>query len=400
MTKTTTPQPEITVGIDIGDKHCQLCFLDAKGEVIEESRIRTVEVALRERFDGRLPMLVVIEAGTHSPWISRLLGELGHKVLVANPRKLRLISNSNTKNDRNDAETLARAGRFDPTLLAPIEHRTEASQKDLEAVHARDQVVRMRTGLINHVRGVLKSIGSALPSGETNKFHEVVRKNVPEPLLASIEPLISVIQQTTEAINRYDKMVDELVATEYKETTRLTQVNGVGNLTGLAFMLSLGDPHRFKKSRDVGPYLGMQPRQDSSGKSTPELSITKAGDGFLRRLLVGSANYILGPFGKDSDLRRWGLQKAEGGKNAKKRAVVGVARKLSVLVHHLWVSGEIYEPLRNTAQSPTGKEAEVSAPAVAPSPVQPAKRPAQKAVTTMVPMTKLTRQTTIEATPR
>jgi len=114
-------------------------------------------------------------------------------------------------------------------------------------------------------------------------------------------------------------------------------------------MLVLGDQERFKKSRDVGPYLGLTPRKDDSGEYQPELRITKAGDGFMRRLLVCSAHYILGPFGPDTDLRHHGEKIAQTGKQkAKKRAVIAVARKLAVLLHRLWITGEEYEPLRNT----------------------------------------------------
>jgi transposase len=128
----------------------------------------------------------------------------------------------------------------------------------------------------------------------------------------------------------------------------LTQVSGVGTLTAMAFVLTIEEPHRFRRSRDVGCYLGLRPKQQDSGERSPQLRITKAGDSYLRKILVSSAHYIIGPFGPDTDLRRWGLKLCErGGKNAKKRAVVAVARKLAVLLHRLWVTGEVYEPLRN-----------------------------------------------------
>jgi len=137
----------------------------------------------------------------------------------------------------------------------------------------------------------------------------------------------------------------------------MRQIGGVGALTSLVYVLTIGDPARFRKSREVGPYLGVVPRQEESGESAPQLRITKAGDEDLRCLLVGSAHYILGPFGKDSDLRRYGLALSErGGKNGKKRAVVAVARRLAVLLHRLWVSGEKYEPLRNARLKEEGEK--------------------------------------------
>ena len=126
----------------------------------------------------------------------------------------------------------------------------------------------------------------------------------------------------------------------------MRQVKGVGPITALAYVLTLENPELFAKSREVGPYLGLVPKQEDSGESQPQLGISKTGDTMVRKLLVGSAQYILGPFGPDTDLRRYGLRLCErGGKNAKKRAAVAVARKLAVLLHRLWVSGEVYEPL-------------------------------------------------------
>jgi len=150
-------------------------------------------------------------------------------------------------------------------------------------------------------------------------------------------------------IQDYDRRVEEL-AKKYGHTKLLRQVKGVGALTSLAYVLTLEKPERFPKSRDVGPYVGLVPKQEDSGESQPQLGISKAGDTMVRKLLVGSAHYILGPFGPDTDLRRYGLRLCErGGKNAKKRAAVAVARKLAVLLHRLWVSGEVYEPLGYSA---------------------------------------------------
>jgi transposase len=138
----------------------------------------------------------------------------------------------------------------------------------------------------------------------------------------------------------------------------LRQVEGVGPLTALTFVLTLEDPYRFEKSRSVGAYLGLVPASDKSGDRDPQRRISKEGDEMLRKLLVGSAHYILGPFGGDSDLRRHGEKIASrGAKNAKKRAAVAVARKLAVLLHRLWVTGEVYDPLYNAHRSQEREEA-------------------------------------------
>jgi transposase len=129
----------------------------------------------------------------------------------------------------------------------------------------------------------------------------------------------------------------------------LKQVKGVGTLIALTYVLTLEDPRRFRKSRDAGCYMGLQLGRRNSGQSQPQLHITKEEDSYLPMVLVQGAQHILGPFGEDVDLRRWGLQLAERGrKRGKRRAIIAVARKLAVLLHHLGISCKEYEPLHNT----------------------------------------------------
>jgi transposase len=339
----------ITAGLDLGDRYGQLCLIDAEsGEVIEEGRLPTNPKALQRRFSGSESMRVAIEAGTHSPWVSRLLKRCGHEVLVANARKLRLIYGEGRKNDRLDAENLARLARLDLRLLSPIEHRGEASQAHLAIVRSREALIEARAKLINHVRGTVKSFGARLPKCSSPTFHKKVAASIPTPLRPALEPLLETIASMTARIEEYDRQLESVADEIYPETKLLRQVHGVGTLTALAFVLTLEDPGRFQTSRAVGAYFGLVPGQDQSGERDPQKRISKQGNGQLRKLLVGSAQRILGPFGEDSDLRRHGLKIAQrGGKNAKKRAAVAVARKLSVLLHRLWVTGEAYEPLRN-----------------------------------------------------
>ncbi len=284
----------------------------------------TREKALRERFSGCSPMLIALETGTHSPWVSRVLRECGHEVLVANSRKLRLIYENPSKDDRVDALYLARLARVEPGLLSPVQHRGASAQKDLALLRSRDALVAARTQLINHVRGLVKSVGSRL----------------------GLLPVIEEIASLNDRIKALDRQIQVLAQEGYPQTKLLRQVSGVGPITSLAFVLTLEAPERFRKSRTVGPYLGLVPGRKQSGDSDPERRITKHGDRCLRRLLVNAAHYILGPFGEDCDLRRFGTKLASrGGKNAKKRAIIAVARKLAILLHHLWRSGEVYEPL-------------------------------------------------------
>ncbi len=345
-TTKAAPVLEITVGLDVGDRYSQLCLLDAAGEVVEDGRVQTTREALLRRFGNVARMRIVLETGTHSPWISRLLAVCGHEVLVANARRLRLIAASDSKSDRTDAEMLARLGRADPTLLAPVRHRGEAVQTDLALLRAREALVRVRTLLVNHVRGAVKSVGARLPSCSTHSFPRQVRGAIPEGVEPALGAVLDTIEQVSREIRAYDRRIEELCERSYPETALLRQVSGVGPGTALCYVLTLEDPARFPASRAVGAYLGLRPRRDASGASDPQLRITKAGDVMVRRLLVGSAQYILGPFGPDSNLRRWGLMlAARGGRSAKKRAGVAVARKLAVLLHRLWTTGEVYEPL-------------------------------------------------------
>jgi transposase len=344
MTEITMP----TLGLDLGDRFSHFCeFLPDSSKPTDRGRVRTTPEAILKFFEKRPLSLVVMEVGAHSPWLSRLVGSLGHEVVVANPRKLELIYRDAHKCDDLDCEYLARLARVDPELLSPIKHRQEETQKRLAVLKARDALVRSRANLAITARSLAKSLGVRLPKCSTKSFANQVRRDLPEELEPALGGLVDTVGELSRQINEYDREIKRLCRDVYPETALLMQVTGVGELTALAFVLTLEDPLRFLKSRSVGAYLGLSTRRDQSGKVDKELGITKEGDPFLRRLLVQSAHYILGRFGPDSDLRRWGLGlAARGGRAAKKRAVIAVARKLAVLLHVLWKTGEEYEPLR------------------------------------------------------
>jgi transposase len=340
---------QLTIGCDLGDRWTQICVVAGGGESIEEARVRTTPAGFRRYFSVRPTGRAVIEVGTHSSWVADLLAELGHDVVVANPRVVRLIYANRNKHDRLDAEALARLGRIDPNLLSPVRHRGRQFRADLALIRARDELVQARCKLVNHVRGVVKSAGGRLAGCETATFHRKAQETIPPSLRAALNPILVVLEQLTEQIRHHERLIADRAERAYPETSRLTQVHGVGSLTALAFVLTLGDADRFEKSRTVGAFLGLARRQRQSGESDPALGITKHGDRYLRRLLVGCAHRILGPFGEDSDLRRWGLEIAKrGGRGGKRRAVVAVARKLSVILHRLWISGEEYVPIGYT----------------------------------------------------
>jgi transposase len=334
------------VGLDLGDRLSSYCFLDESGRVMLDGAVPTAAEEVRSQFGGLPRCRIALEVGTHSPWIASLLEACGHAVVVANPRKMESIRKNRRKNDRNDARTLARLVRSDVELLHPIRHRGVEARQDLVLLKARDLLVSSRTRMVNAVRGMVKSVGGRLPGCSAESFHKTDPAAIPEGVRGMLLPVLKQLELLTSQIKEYDRQVEGL-GKKYRETEQLRQVNGVGAVTSVAYTLIVDNPDRFKRSRDAGPYLGLVPKQSESGEQSPQLRITKTGDRMLRRLLVGSAQYMLGPFGDDSDLRRFGLaMAARGGKNAKRRAVVAVARKLAVLLHRLWVTGEVYEPLR------------------------------------------------------
>lgn len=345
-------EPSTTIGMDIGDKHCYLFVLDNEtAEELEQTRVPTTKPAMTLWFQKRAPARVVLEVGCHSGWISRLIAALGHDVLIADPRKARKLMGDEEKDDDLDAEMLARFGRADPKLLKPVQLRSEETQCDLAVLRSRDNLVGARTKLINHVRGMVKVVGEKLPKCTADSFSRL-RNVIPEQLAEALDPTMLAIETLTEQIRHLDQVIARMCEVDYPDAEFLQQIPGVGPITALTYVLTIEDPTRFEKSRKVGPYLGLCRRRWRSGEDDPENHITKAGDGMLRRLLIQCAHYILGVHAPDSDLRRWGLGYAErGGRAAKKRAAVGVARRLAVLMHRLWSTGEQYEPLHNAKES-------------------------------------------------
>jgi len=335
-----------TMGLDLGDRRSTYCLLDAAGKIEAEDTVATCREAL-EALSARYPGAVVaMETGTHSPWVSRLFEARSHKVYVANARKVRAISQSNTKSDQEDARMLARLARVDPALLSPVKHRSEDGQRALLQIKVREALVRSRVNLMNSVRFLLKSLGLPIPSGvKASSFVKKIRAGLDTPTCALVEPLLKMLDALDERIDACEVQLEKLAAQRYPLAARLQQVPGVGPLTSLCFVATLETPDRFKHARDVGAYLGLVPRRDQSGRTDKQLPITKAGNTALRCLLVNCAHYIMGPFGPPSDLRTAALKLCErGGKSAKKRAVIAIARKLAITLFALWKSGADYRP--------------------------------------------------------
>lgn len=351
----------LTVGLDLGDRASRYCILDEAGEKASEDQLPTTKAGLDSVFAKMAACRIAVEVGTHSPWVSRHLAELGHEVIVANPRKVKLITQSVKKNDRMDAEQLARLARVDPKLLSPIRHRGPQAQADLAVIRARAGLVDCRTELINTARGLTKPMGERLKKCDADYVKESLAEGHSEATQNVIRPLLKSVEEINKQIGVYDQRIEEM-GKRYPETKVLKQVHGVGPLIALTYMLTIEDAERFTHSREVGPYLGLTRKLRDSGDSQPELGISKAGDGLLRRLLVQAAHCILRQGAPDSELRAWGMTKVQGGgsvkkgsKKRKKKAAVAVARKLAVLLHRLWVTGEVYDPQYHRKAIEAGK---------------------------------------------
>lgn len=335
-------QPEETIGVDLGDKVSHYAILNQEGVVVEEGNFRNTPESIAKHFGKQGRARVALEVGTQSAWIAREFSRLGHQVIVANARELKWITSSDAKNDKNDAVKLARLARADENLLAPVEHRTAEQQAELAVIRARDALVRSRTLLVNTARSLAKGFGLRLPATITVTFGARALAGLAEHLHTAMSGLLKQIDELGVKIREYDQRIGE-VAARHAEVERLASVPGVGTLTAVTFVLTLGRSDRFAHSRDVGSFLGLRPRQKQSGERDPQLGITKGGDKYLRKLLVQCAHHILGHFGKDSLLRQWGLSKSDGSAG-KKRAVIAVARKLAVLLHRMWVTGQVFQP--------------------------------------------------------
>src|ERR1039457_6839003 len=345
---TLTPAPAapggFTLGLDLGDRSHYVCVLDATGQILHEGPMLNDRVALALLLVKYPAATVALEAGTHSPWISRYLTGLGATVIVANPRKLHAISRHERKCDRRDAVMLARLARADAALLHPLQHGSAQAEHDLLGLKLRDSLVRTRVNLINTVRFTLKSLGHAVSNPSSEAFHKSILTAVPADCLPVVQPVLA------EQIKTLERDLVARSQRDYPVTQRLQQIAGVGPLTALCFVLKIGAPARFGRSRDVGPYLGLCPGRDQSGGTDKQLRISKCGDGLLRRLLVSAAHYILGPFGPACALRAYGQRlTGTGSAREKKRAVVAVARKLAVLRLSLWKHGPDYEPRVTTS---------------------------------------------------
>jgi transposase len=257
--KAKRAQRPVTIGMDLGDKNSRYCLLSDEGEILREGQVATTKAGMMQTFGSIGRVRIAIEVGSHSPWVSRLLGSLGHEVIVANPRQVKLITESSRKDDRLDAQTLARLARIDPQLLRPIQHRSEKAQMALMVIGVRAALISARTSLVNTARGLAKALGERLPQCDADQMGVPQTESMPPNLQRVLEPLLKEVESLTEKIKDSDREIEQIARKDYPETALLQQVGGVGFLIALTLVLTVEDKDRFQKSRDIGCYVGLRP---------------------------------------------------------------------------------------------------------------------------------------------
>jgi transposase len=362
----TTTVPELAIGLDLGDANSQVCVLNGHGKITSRLKVATTPEsfeALFHSFAGK-PVRLTIEVGAHSRWVQKLARRCGiEDLVVANPRKIALISKSLKKTDQEDAYVLARAGQGLPEMLSPVEHSSDELYSDRALVQSRALLVRTQSQLVTRIRSLVKTTGSRLPPCSADAFFRKAPEHVPPILRAACAPLFEVLEKIHQQIAAIDKSIRQFVRKKYPIAARLQEIPGVGPIVALSFVLTVQDPRRFRTTRDIGAYLGLAPRKQQSGSSNPQLGITKAGDSEMRRLLVLAAHCLLAR-GKDCALKRWGKALSDrGGRSAKKRAIVALARKLAVTMLAIWKSNTPFDPWRGVPESerPTSPPLQLSA---------------------------------------
>lgn len=322
------------IGIDVHQKYSEICVVSEDGSVLGQARIPTTRTSLERWFGGLEPARVVIEAGGSTSWVSRVLDELGHEVTVVDPRRVRLIAESTMKTDAIDAEVLARLSRFGRELLHSVHRRSATSQVLQARVGSRAALVRAQTSLVNSLRGTLRGFGLRLAGGRSKVVAAYGALQIDPQLRQALDPLVAMLAALADQLSVLDKDLAQVAATD-EVASRLMTIPGVGPVTSLSYQCWIDEPGRFRRSRDVGAYVGLRPRIRSSGGKSQRGSISHQGSADMRSLLVQAAHTLLRST-KQSELKTWGENLAQ--RVGKKRAVVAIARKLAVLLHHLWVA--------------------------------------------------------------
>lgn len=355
---------DTAIGIDVGDKNSKICVMTKAGgarRVVETTTIATTPDALRAYLAGKDPSWpVTFECGTHCRWMERTVRGTGRRAIVANPTRIRQITESNTKNDRNDARELARLTLADVELLHPVRLRGEPYHRMLQLLAARDGLIAVRTQLVNQMRGFAKTAGFRLGRCPAGRVHALDRAEWPADFEELTFPTRRLLETLGEQIAAYDAMIDRLAATpDFRAMVeRVGEIFGVGRIGAATLVAEIGgDPGRFARARDAGAYFGLVPAQDQSGETDRQRRTTKAGSGFARRILVELAQVVMKPNSRDTDLKLRGMRIcARGGRVARRKAVVAVARGIAVAAVALLKRPDMpYVPLSERAKAEFGR---------------------------------------------
>ena len=329
-----------TIGADVSDKTTKICIMTKVSgipKIVRETTIPTTPDGFRVFLEGQDKSApLVFETGTHCRWIDKVGTDMGFKTFVANPCRLRMITESMTKNDKNDARTLARIALADVELLHPVKLRDDEHQKMLNLHEIRDQLIKERTAEIQQIRNIAKSMGFRIPDCQAEYFHNFDRKPWPKDLNDIVWPLMKSLKNKAVTIKTVEKQMKRVAKADvFKvQVDRLMEIPNIGFLTATCFIaVTGGNMDKFNKPRDIGPWLGVSPRQDQSGNVDRQCHITKAGSSILRWKLSECAQRMLQDRSQDTDFKLKGLRIcARGGKIAKRKAVIAVARGLAVLM--------------------------------------------------------------------
>ncbi len=335
----------ITIGMDLGNRKHTVCAIDGAGEVLWRKKVTNTPEALKPFFEENAGATVAMETGLCCRWISALAKRCGCEVLVGNARKLAPIWQSMQKSDENDAFMIAKLARFDRGLFHPVSLRDDERHEMVQILELREVAVSQRTQAVNSVRGLCKAMGVFIPDCDATRFHKVAKDAIPRDLAWKFMPMLRQLKETAETIRRYDAMLKRYASDHFGEEVALAStIPGIGPVTSCAFVALVGDAKRFGKARDAGVYFGLTPARDQSGDRDAPKRVTKAGSKMMRRLLVTAANYVMRTSSPDTAIKRHGMRIcARGGKIAKRKAKVAIARKLAVVMLAMLKSGKPYE---------------------------------------------------------
>lgn len=331
-------------GIDLAMRSSSICMMDGRGGVVAERVVATEESAFRVLFGGRNRMRCVLEASPLAEWAAEVLEGLGHEVIVIDPRKAKGVIATKKKTDKLDARNLAKMGRTG--WYTEVHRKSGQARATRTFLQARHGLVQTALAQGARIRGLLRAHGIKVGQVPESQFAARVQRLAGEknPLLwPMLEPLVAVWRQALESAEQMRRQLIRQAA-QAEVPRRLMTVPGVGPIVASAYAATIDDPRRFRSGNQVAAYVGLVPSVVQSGELDVHGHITREGDGLLRGYLVEAAHVLLTRTCRTCALKRWGLKLAK--KKGHGKARVAVARKLAALLHHLWITGESFDPTR------------------------------------------------------